>query len=96
MKNKTKNEIEQFVTQFCWWNLPGDKTWSNNFYECALGGYEIAQEEFKKQLKDKFNHLNSNLKQVNNFKLDKTVNQEARIQLEAQVNLLKELMNVTA
>ena len=52
----------------------GDQTWSNNFYSCALGGFEIAQKQFKKILRDKYNHLNSQLKTVNTLKLDKTRN----------------------
>jgi hypothetical protein len=55
-------------------------------------GLETAQKEIKRKLKDKYNHLNSKLKEVNTFKLDKTVNQEARIRLESQVELLKKLI----
>lgn len=71
------------------------KTIKNQYYDDLKQhpAYNFAQKEFKKKLKDKFNHLNSNLQQLNNFKMDKTVNQEARIRLESQVKLLKELMN---
>ena len=61
--------------------------------ELYLLGFNSAQKQFKKEIKDKYNHLNSKLKEINTFKLDKTVNQEARIRLESQVELLKELMN---
>ena len=60
--------------------------------ELYLLGFNSAKKEFKTRLKDKYNHLNSKLKEVNTFKLDKTVNQETRIRLESQVELLKELM----
>ena len=89
MTAKTELKIEQFVSDYCWNNLPGDQTWSNNFYSCALGGYEIAQKQFKKVLRDKYNHLNSQLKTVNTLKLDKTVDQELRIKLENQIELVK-------
>ena len=62
--------------------------------ELYLLGFNSAQKEFKTRLKDKYNHLNSKLKEVNTFKLDKTVNQETRIRLESQVKLLKELMKI--
>lgn len=89
MTPKTELKIEQFVSDYCWNNLTGDQTWSNNFYSCALEGYEIAQKQFKKVLRDKYNHLSSQLKTVNTPKLDKTVNQELRIKLENQIELIK-------
>ena len=55
-------------------------------------GYNLAEKEIKKKLKDEYNKYNSWLQQLNNFKLDKTVNQEQRIRLEAKVELLKELI----
>ena len=45
--------------------------------------------QFKKVLRDKYNHLNSQLKTVNTLKLDKTVNQELRIKLENQIEIVK-------
>ena len=51
--------------------------------------YNFAQKQFKKVLRDKYNHLNSQLKTVNILKLDKTVNQELRIKLENQIELIK-------
>ena len=47
------------------------------------------KKQFKKVLRDKYNHLNSQLKTVNILKLDKTVNQELRIKLENQIELIK-------
>ena len=35
------------------------------------------------------NHLNSQLKTVNTLKLDRTVNQELRIKLENQIEIVK-------
>jgi hypothetical protein len=58
-----------------------------------ISGRNLAEKEFKKKLKDTYNKYNSWLKQLNVFKLDKTVNQEARIRLEGKVEVLKELMN---
>lgn len=92
MKNKTKNEIEQFVHQYCWTNSPGDETWSNNFYDCALGGYEISQKEFKKKLIDKLNQYKSNLQQEKHIKLTKTINQDKVRELEIRIETIKDLM----
>lgn len=88
MKNKIENEIEQFTHKYCWENLPGDQVWSNNFYDCALGGYEIAQ----KEIKDKYNHYNSKLKEATKTKLDRRDRTEYIIKLEAKVELLKSLL----
>lgn len=93
MEQSKEKEIEQFTHKYCWENLPGDQTWSNNFYDCALGGYEIAQKESKKEIKDKYNHYNSKLKEATKTKLDRRDRTEYVIKLEAKVELLKEMMN---
>ena len=51
MTPKTELKIQQFISDYSWNNLPGDQTWSNNFYSCALGVFEIAQKQFKKNFK---------------------------------------------
>lgn len=53
-----------------------------------MEGYESAE----KRLKDKYNHLNSLLKEETNRKLTKTLNLDRIKELEIQVKLLKELM----
>ena len=93
MNNKTLNKIEQFVSQYCWDNLPGDDTWSNNFHSCALGGAEIAEKELKQKITDLYNKYNSQHQQLTQFKLDKTVNQDYRIKVEAKLDVLEELKN---
>lgn len=56
-------------------------------------GVQSAEKRFKKQLKDKYNHLNSLLAIEKHIKLTKTLNTEKINKLEIEVNLLKELMN---
>jgi uncharacterized protein YkwD len=55
--------------------------------------YSFVAKEFKKKILDTLNKYRADLQQVNNLKLDKTVNQEARIRLEAKVELLIEIQN---
>ena len=45
--------------------------------------------KYKKFLRDKYNHLNNQLKTINTLKLDRTVNQELRIKLENQIEIVK-------
>lgn len=65
------------------------KQWYENLK--ASEGYKLREKEDKKQILDLLNKYRANLEQVNHFKLDKTVNQELRIKLEAKVEVLKEL-----
>ena len=65
--------------------------WSNEYYRCALAGYEIAEKETKKQLKDLKNKYKSWLKDLENIKLTKTINQEEVIKLKAKIELLNEI-----
>lgn len=55
--------------------------------------YSFATKELKKQILDLLNKYRADLEQVNHFKLDKTVNQEARIKLKSKVEVLLELQN---
>ena len=55
--------------------------------------YSFAEKELKKQILDLLNKYRADLQQVNRSKLDKTVNQEARIKLESKVEVLIELQN---
>ena len=93
MTNKTKNEIERYVHQYCWANLPGDQTWSNSFYDCVSAGYEFGEKEFKKKLRDKYNALNSQYTEGMIPKMGRHKLTEEAIKLEGKVELLKELMN---
>ena len=54
--------------------------------------YIFAEKELKQKLKDSYNKYNSWLKELNNPKLYKVINQEERIKLESKFELLKELM----
>jgi len=90
MKNK-EEKLDEFVTDFCWNNLPGDELWSNEYYRCALGGYEIAEKEIKKQLKDLKNKYSSWLVELQIPKLGKTINQEEVIKLKSKIEVLSEL-----
>lgn len=55
-------------------------------------GLETAQKQFKKEIKDKYNHYNSKLKEATKTKLDKRDRTEYVIKLEAKVELLKSLL----
>jgi len=57
-------------------------------------GYNFAQKEFKKEIKDKYNHYNSKLKEATKTKLDRRDRTEYVIKLESKVELLKELMKI--
>ncbi len=92
MKNK-EAKLDEFVTDFCWNNLPGDELWSNEYYRCALGGYETAEKETKKQLRDLKNKYKSWLKDLENVKLTKTINQEEVIKLKSKIEVLNEIEN---
>lgn len=93
MNKKIEEKIDNFVTDFCWTNCPGDIFWSNDFYRCAIKGAKIAEKEYKKKIRDKYNHLNSELKQENKMKLAKVINEERVRELEIQTKLLKELLD---
>jgi hypothetical protein len=54
--------------------------------------YLFCAKENKKKILDLLNKYRADLEQVNHFKLDKTVNQELRIRLEAKVDILKEII----
>lgn len=56
-------------------------------------GYNFAQKEFKKKLKDKYNHYNSKLHQLSVPKMGRTVYQLEELKLSSKIELLKELMN---
>lgn len=88
-----KNELERFTSNYCWENLQGNETWSNNFHNCTVGGAEIAQKHFKKIVLDMLNKHRSNLSELTKVKLGKTLNLE-KIELQkARVEVLIELYN---
>ena len=60
--------------------------------ELYLLGFNSAQKELKRKLKDKYNHYNSKLKEATKTKLDRRDRTEYIIKLEAKVVLLKEMM----
>ena len=60
--------------------------------ELYLLGFNSAQKEFKTRLKDKYNHLNSKLKEATKTKLDRRDRTEYIIKLEAKVELLKSMI----
>lgn len=88
-----KNELERFTSNYCWENLQGNETWSNNFHNCTVGGAEIAQKYFKKIVLDMLNKHRSYLSELVKVKLDKTLNLE-KIELQkARVEVLQEILN---
>ena len=56
-------------------------------------GVKSAQKQFKKEIKDKYNHYNSKLKEATKTKLDRRDRTEYIIKLEAKVELLKSMIN---
>ena len=64
------------------------------FYEDVRNSFEykFAVKENKKQIRDKYNHLNSLYQQLKIPKLDRYKLSEEGIRLEAQVELLQKLL----
>lgn len=60
--------------------------------ELYVLGFNFAQKEFKKEIKDKYNHYNSKLKEATKTKLDRRDRTEYIIKLEAKVEILKSMM----
>lgn len=88
MKNKTKNEIEQYVHKYCWENLSGNQTWSNTYYDLVMVGYDFAE----KGIKDKLNHYKSRLKELKTEKLSKRIDEEKIKELEIRIDTLNQLI----
>ena len=61
--------------------------------ELYLLGFNSAQKEFKTKLKDKYNAKNSQYKELTKPKLGRKEMTVYTIKLEAEVNLLKQLLN---
>lgn len=74
-------------------NVEGVPLTQDEVIEAFCSGFLCREKEDKKQILDLLNKYRADLQQVNNFKLDKTVNQEARIKLESKVEVLIELQN---
>ena len=78
-------------------NVEGVPLTQDEVIEAFCSGFLCREKEYevnyKKQILDTLNKYRADLQQVNRFKLDKTVNQEARIRLEAKVELLIKLQN---
>lgn len=60
--------------------------------ELYLLGFNSAQKELKRKLKDKYNHYNSKLKEATKTKLDRRDRTEYVIKLEAKVEILKSMI----
>ena len=61
--------------------------------ELYLLGRDSAQKQIKKKLLDKLNHLRSDYQQQTQSKLDKSPNYKRETELQAQITLLKDLIN---
>ena len=86
MKIKT---VEQLAKEY-------RKTTPNQMYGDEIGfiaGYDSAQKQIKKKLLDKLNHLRSDYQQQTQSKLDKSPNYKRETELQAQITLLKDLIN---
>jgi hypothetical protein len=83
-------KIEDKMREFC--NREG-LSWENDYArDSFLEGAKIAEKEYKKTIRDKYNYLNSELKQENKMKFTKVINQERVKELEIQTKLLRELL----
>ena len=69
--------------------LVDDKPIQDNF----IAGYDFAEKELEQKITNLYNKYNSQHQQLTQFKLDKTVNQDARIKMEAKIQVLGELKN---
>lgn len=88
---KKQNRIEKLAEKYASENSIYDTAWDDT-YHGFIGGFFAAEKEFKKKLKDKYNHLNSELKQLCTPKLGKIVNEEKVAELKAKLELLKDLI----
>ncbi len=88
MKNK-ENQIENFVTKYSFDKLEGT-LWSEDFYNCTLTGYNFAEKEIKKQIKDLKNKFSSWLVTEQSRKV---VDQEEVNKLKIKLETLQELEN---
>ena len=61
--------------------------------ELYLLGRDSAQKEIKQKLLDKLNHLRSDYQQQTQSKLDRSPNYKRETELQAQITLLKDLIN---
>lgn len=71
-------------------SLKWDKIKQTTSYDYCAGQFSVRK-KYRQLILDEYNKYNSHLKQLNSFKLDKTVNQEARIKLEGKVEVLEAL-----
>ena len=53
----------------------------------------MKNKQIKKKLLDKLNHLRSDYQQQTQSKLDKSLNYKRETELQAQITLLKDLIN---
>ena len=74
-------------------NVEGVPLTQDEVIQSFIEGFLCREKEVKKKILGLLNKYRADLQQVNHFKLDKTVNQEARIRLEAKVEVLIELQN---
>ena len=92
-------KITDFSDIFFFWHIENIKYMlkqakidAERGYKCSES-YNFAQKEFKKEIKDKYNHYNSKLKEATKTKLDRRDRTEYIIKLEAKVELLKSMIN---
>ena len=90
---KLENKIEEFVSNYCWNNLPGDVFWSNDFYKCVLGGVKIAEKENKKRILDLLNKYRSWLSGETTTKLGRSPDFKRETELRAKIEVLQEILN---
>lgn len=87
--NKIEQQIDKYVSDWCWNNEAGDIDWDSNVYSHVLKGVEITQ----KQIKDRLNELKSKLKEECQPKLNKVLDELKITNLEIRIDELEQLLN---
>ena len=82
---QTKGQLaEKYASQFNWAE-------DSDSYTDFLEGFNSAEKEIKKQLKDLKNKYASHLVDEQRVKLTKTINQEEVLKLKAKLELITEI-----
>ena len=92
MEQNKKEKIIRKYLEDCYGEFV-DSYDTNDTEEHFTEGLEVAQKEFRRKIKDLYNAKNSQYKELTKPKLDRRKITEEGIRLEAEVNLLKKLLN---
>ena len=88
-----KQTKEQLAEKYAEEGIEIDIPYSNGLYYGFLEGFNSAEKEIKKQIKDLKNKFGSWLVEAQTRKLTKTINQEEVLKLKSKLEVLQELEN---